>query len=360
MNRDLAYYNEVDPGAAEWLRELIRAGVIAPGIVDERSIVDVRSADLAGFTQCHFFAGIGVWSYALRLAGWPDDRPVWTGSCPCQPFSSAGGAAHSKMLAISGRTGRGSLASADLSASLASRLQAMTASLGSTLFVLTWKTRVTPSGRVIPALRASAHRTSGNGSTSSQLATLSAWPTARATDGTKGGPNQRGSKGDLMLPSAAMLASPWATPASRDWKDTAGMATTGTNPDGSLRTRLDQLPRQAAMASWATPNCADATRGSPETAEQKAARGQQGQSLIDQTPDPSTASGPTPNGSPAATAKRGQLNPALSRWLQALPAVWDSCGAMAMASVRNRQRRSSAPTSKPSTTDSSTTGSATP
>ncbi|WP_082991859.1 DNA cytosine methyltransferase [Paraburkholderia tropica] len=85
-----AYYNEIDPYAAQWLRNLIAAGHIAPGDVDERSIEDVRPDDLRGYTQCHFFAGIGVWSSALRLAGWPDDRPVWTGSCPCQPFSAAG------------------------------------------------------------------------------------------------------------------------------------------------------------------------------------------------------------------------------------------------------------------------------
>lgn len=85
-----AYYNEIDPFAAHWLRNLIDAGQIAPGIVDERSIEDVTPGDLRGFTQCHFFAGIGVWSYALRQAGWSDDRPVWTGSCPCQPFSAAG------------------------------------------------------------------------------------------------------------------------------------------------------------------------------------------------------------------------------------------------------------------------------
>jgi DNA (cytosine-5)-methyltransferase 1 len=84
------YYNEIDPYAAQWLRNLIDAGHIAPGIVDERSITDVKSADLAGYTQCHFFAGIGVWSHALRQSGWPDSRPVWTGSCPCQPFSAAG------------------------------------------------------------------------------------------------------------------------------------------------------------------------------------------------------------------------------------------------------------------------------
>jgi DNA (cytosine-5)-methyltransferase 1 len=85
-----AYYNENDPKTAAWLRELIRQGLIADGEVDTRSIIDVRPEDLSGFAQCHFFAGIGGWSYALRLAGWPDDRECWTGSCPCQPFSSAG------------------------------------------------------------------------------------------------------------------------------------------------------------------------------------------------------------------------------------------------------------------------------
>jgi len=85
-----AYYNEIDPFAAQWLRNLIGAGHIADGVVDERSIKDVAPSDVAGFTQAHFFAGIGVWSHALRSAGWDDSRPVWTGSCPCQPFSAAG------------------------------------------------------------------------------------------------------------------------------------------------------------------------------------------------------------------------------------------------------------------------------
>ena len=77
-----AYYNEHDRFAAAWLRELINAKLIADGDVDERDIQDVQAADLAGYTQCHFFAGIGGWSYALRLAGWPDDRSVWLPPLP--------------------------------------------------------------------------------------------------------------------------------------------------------------------------------------------------------------------------------------------------------------------------------------
>lgn len=85
-----AYYNEFDPAAAAILRQLIADDVIAPGEVDTRSIKEVQPDDLNGFTQCHFFAGGGLWSLACRGAGWSDDRPIWTASCPCQPFSAAG------------------------------------------------------------------------------------------------------------------------------------------------------------------------------------------------------------------------------------------------------------------------------
>lgn len=86
-----AYYNEIDPKAAAWLRELIAEGLIAPGEVDERDIREVTPNDLRPFRQVHLFAGIGGWSASLRSAGWSDDHPVWTASCPCQPFSAAGG-----------------------------------------------------------------------------------------------------------------------------------------------------------------------------------------------------------------------------------------------------------------------------
>lgn len=84
------FYNEWDKYAAGWLRNLAAAGDLPAGTVDERSIEDVQGAELRGVTQAHFFAGIGGWPLALRLAGWPESRPVWTGSCPCQPFSGAG------------------------------------------------------------------------------------------------------------------------------------------------------------------------------------------------------------------------------------------------------------------------------
>jgi DNA (cytosine-5)-methyltransferase 1 len=85
-----AWYNEIDPYAAQWLRNLIRAKLISDGEVDERPIQDVKPADLKHFTRCHFFAGIAGWDLALQYANFPADREVWTGSCPCQPFSTAG------------------------------------------------------------------------------------------------------------------------------------------------------------------------------------------------------------------------------------------------------------------------------
>ena len=203
-------YNEIDPFAAQWLQNLIDAGHIPRGHVTDRSIVKLKPENVENFVQAHFFAGIGVWSYALRQAGWPDDRPVWTGSCPCQPFSKAGRQKGSTTLGTSGRNGSASSGSAVLQSSLESRLRALTASSGSILFSLTWKERVTPAGRPICALRASVPRTSASGSTS--------WPSPTVNDTKASAYSYRNGKHDekcLKLVGAARLTG-WATPAARE------------------------------------------------------------------------------------------------------------------------------------------------
>jgi len=82
----MIYANDNDAKACAWLEQL----PLQLDRIDNRSISEVTADELKEYTQCHFFAGIGGWPYALQLAGWPDDVPVWTGSCPCQPFSAAG------------------------------------------------------------------------------------------------------------------------------------------------------------------------------------------------------------------------------------------------------------------------------
>lgn len=85
-----AYYNDVDPNACEWAKELIRKGLVLDGEVDCRSISEVKPNEIKDFVQCHFFCGILGWPLALDMGGWPRNRRIWSGSCPCQPFSIAG------------------------------------------------------------------------------------------------------------------------------------------------------------------------------------------------------------------------------------------------------------------------------
>ena len=148
-----------------------------------------------------------------------------------------------------GQTGGGSSTSVDLQRSLANRLHQQMEGRGFPVFALTWKLWDMKSGPPICALRASARRTSDNGSGS--------WPTPTANK------HSGGNRADFTpgLPQVAQWAGTWATPSTRDWKDTLGMSLTGINPDGSHRSRMDQLPRQAAITGWQTPTSNDATRG---------------------------------------------------------------------------------------------------
>lgn len=224
-----AYYNEIDPFAAQWLRELIAAGLIAPGEVDERSIEDVRPDDLNGFVQCHFFAGIGIWSLALRMAGWPDGRMTEKYGREVAHASLSARQAKALGLMTSGTFGphsTGLLSNADLSLLLANRLQARTDCIGSILYRLTWKERITPLGRSIPALRASVLRTSAN------------------------------------------VCIGWVTPSARDWKDTGEI-----RPRADGTEQLDQLPRQAFLVGWPTPRVGgNSSPGDAKRAGDKKAR----------------------------------------------------------------------------------------
>ena len=207
-----------------------------------------------------------------------------------------------------------SSASVALSRSLASRLQAVTALHGSTLYKLTWKRRATPAGRWIPALRASARRISGKDCTG--------WPTPKAAEA---GPDfaihTRKGSGGMSLQTAVQLAG-WVTPSARDWKDTPGMATE--RQDG--RTRLDQLPRQATLAGWKTPAATDDKRGGSITTEMTG--GSLAQQVKFTNPARLTVTGEMLTGSCVAMESGGQLNPAHSRWLMGLPTAWDACAAM--------------------------------
>ena len=247
------------------------------------------------------------------------------------PASLSARQAKEKGLLTSGTCGPPSSvssASAALTSFLASRLQALTALHGSTLYRLTWKQRTTPAGRSIPALRASVPRTSDKGCTGwptprsvaagpdfaiamrknsggmslQTTAQLAGWPTPRSVESGHGTGNPtRAFNRKARIEDTVFLAG-WVTPSARDWKDTPGMATE--RPDG--RNRTDQLPRQAITAY----------------------------------PCRLTVSGEMLTGSCAGMESGGQLNPGLSRWLMGLPPEWDDCGAMVTPSSRRRQPRS--------------------
>lgn len=215
-----------------------------------------------------------------------------------------------------GPTSSISSASADLSMSLANRLQAVTQTHGSTLYKQTWKEWDTPSGLCRLRQRASVHRTSESGPTG--------WPTPTANAMTGAGTSGR--QGGMNIQSAVMLAG-WQTPVANDATGSTHCYS-GKNQDGTPNVCL-KLPGTVLLTGWPTPTTSNTRSPSVDAAMNM--RRQDGSKTKQRLQDFAGITGPLRltvfgemrTGSYVEMGNGVQLNPAHSRWLMGLPLAWD-------------------------------------
>jgi site-specific DNA-cytosine methylase len=344
-----AIYSDNDRHAAAWLRELVKDGHLPQGMVNERDIRDLRASDLQSYRQVHLFAGIGGWAYALHLAGWPATRPVWTASCPCQPFSSAGKRKAGcddrhlwpHLFRLVGECRPATLFGEQVSSKLGYRWLARVRDDLEKAGYAVGCADLPACSQGAPHIRNRLFLVADRGRVG--------WQTRPQDDGEATDAKAWAAADSELCRSAGGLADATSR---RDQNQRVGVESTGQYVGVVTASGIE--PREASLlrpemkerlglAGWATPTERDYRHPNAKSLADRGG-GKKGEQLANQV----VHSGPTADSSSAETSMNTAgtasvaclLNPRFSLWLQGYPDVWASCAERAIASCRKLRRRS--------------------